>query len=148
MRRAIVLLLFLVSPSCATPTQAPFALDMEWLRGCWISADRTAVMRWLPPAGGRVTLVGNYGDITGARGPERWLLEQRPQGLILVRPITTPGGPVETFALAGAGPTEAIFAGAAGVTIRLAGGDDRLTMTLETPSARTTLFDGDRDGCD
>jgi hypothetical protein len=68
--------------------------------------------------------------------------------LILVRPITAPGGPVETFALVGAGPREALFAGAAGVRIRLAGGEDRLAVTLETASSRAMLFQGDRDGCD
>jgi hypothetical protein len=55
---------------------------------------------------------------------------------------------VETFALAGAGPGEALFAGAAGVRVRLRGGQDRLSVALETEVAATTLFSGVRDGCD
>ncbi len=123
-------------------------MDIAWLRGCWIGHERETTMRWLPPRGGGEGLVGNFADITGARGPESWLLEQRPQGLILVRPITAPGGPVETFALVGAGRGEASFAGAAGVRITLASADDRLRVLLATPSSETILFDGVRDGCD
>jgi hypothetical protein len=148
MRRSFVLLLFLGLLGCASPPRAVFTLDLGWLRGCWIGSDRQSTMRWLPPRAGGAVLLGDYQDISDTSGGERWILEQRPQGLILVRPITTPGGPVETFALVGAAPNEAVFAGAAGVQVRLTGGQDRLAMRLETPADGAVLFEGDRDGCD